>query len=64
MPIWEIQVHKTAIWCGTSRPYISTKNDEIFNDTSNVFGISDDISVVGYEDNGRDNDKTIQRVLQ
>ena len=30
----------------------------------NVFGIVDDILVVGYDDNGRDHDETIQKVLQ
>ena len=29
----------------------------------NVFGIADDM-VVGYEDYGRDHDKTVQKVLQ
>ena len=64
MPVWEIQVHKTAIWSGTSRRYVSAKNDEGFNDMPNVFGITDDILVVGYEDDGRDNDKMMQRLLQ
>ena len=30
----------------------------------NVFGITDDILVVGYEDDGRDHDETVQKVLQ
>ena len=40
------------------------KIDEIFNDMPNVFGIADDILVVGYEDDGRDHDKTVHKVLQ
>ena len=40
------------------------KIDEIFNDMPNVFGIADDILVVGYEDNGRDHDETVQKFLQ
>ena len=40
------------------------KIDEIFNDMPNVFGIADDILVVGYEDNGKDYDKIGQKVLE
>ena len=40
------------------------KIDEIFKDMPNVFGIADDILVAEYEADGRDHDKTIQRVLQ
>ena len=40
------------------------KIDEIFNGMPNVFGIADDILVVGYEDDGRDHHKTVQKVLQ
>ena len=36
----------------------------IFNDMPNVFGITDDTVVVGYEDDGRDHDDTVQKVLQ
>ena len=30
----------------------------------NIFGIADDILVIAYEDNGRDHDDTVQKVLQ
>ena len=40
------------------------KIDEIFNDMSNMFGIADDILVVGYNDNGRDHNETVHNVLQ
>ena len=40
------------------------KIDEIFNDMPNVFGIADDILVVGYDNNGRDHDETVCKVLQ
>ena len=30
----------------------------------NVFGIADDILVAGYKADGKDHDKTVQRVLQ
>ena len=40
------------------------KIDKIFKDLPNVFGITDDIWVVGYGRDGKDHDDTLQRVLQ
>ena len=40
------------------------KIDEIFKDMPNVFGIADDILVVGYEDKFRDHADTVHNVLQ
>ena len=40
------------------------KKYEIFKDLPNVFGIADDILVVGYDSNGKDHDETLQQVLQ
>ena len=40
------------------------KIDETFNDMPNIFGISDDILVAGHEADGRDNNETVQSVLQ
>ena len=34
------------------------KIDEIFEDLPNIFGIVDDILIVGYDSNDKDNDKT------
>ena len=36
---------------------------KIFKELPNVFGITDDILVVGYDNNGRDHDNTMQIVL-
>ena len=44
--------------------HVSKEIDEIFKDMPNVFGIADDVLVAGYEDDGRDHDKTVQRLLQ
>ena len=38
--------------------------DEIFKDLSNVYGIEDDIPVVGYNSDGKDHDEMLQQVLQ
>ena len=40
------------------------KIDEIFNDMPNIFGITNDILVVSYHDDGRDHNNTVQKVLQ
>ena len=37
---------------------------EIFKDMPKVFGIAYDILVAGYEADGRENNETVQRVLQ
>ena len=38
--------------------------DETFKELSNLIGIEDDILIVGYGNNGTDNDKTLFKVLQ
>ena len=38
------------------------KIDEIFNDMPNVFGIADDILVIGYDIDGQDHVKTVYKV--
>ena len=39
--------------------YFNKKNDEIFKDLPNVFGIADYILVVGYDIDGKQYDETI-----
>ena len=40
------------------------KVDEIFSDMPNVFGIADDVLVIGYDNNGSDHDTVVHKVLQ
>ena len=40
------------------------KIDEIFNDMPNVFGIVDDILVIGYDKGGTDHDEAVYKVLR
>ena len=40
------------------------KIDEIFNDMSNVFGIADDILVIGYDKNREDHGEAVYSVLR
>ena len=53
-----------TIWNSTAGNMFQRKIDKIFNDMPNIFGIADDIFVVGYEDNGRDHDDTVLKVPQ
>ena len=41
----------------------SRENEKIFKEVSNVSGTDDDILVVGYDDEGKDHDIMLQRVL-
>ena len=40
------------------------KIDEIFNDMPNIFGIADDILVIGYDNDGTDYYETVHKMLQ
>ena len=40
------------------------KIDEMFNDIPNVFGIADDILVIGYNKDGTDQNETVNKVLK
>ena len=40
------------------------KTDKIFSDMPNIFCITDDILVIGYDDNGTDHDAMVHKVLQ
>ena len=40
------------------------KIDKIFNDMPNVFGIADDILVIGYDKDGADHDEAVYDVLR
>ena len=39
----------------------SKKIDELFSDISTVFGISDDILIAGFDEQGKDHDETLER---
>ena len=40
------------------------KINEIYNDIPNLFGIADDILVIGYEKDGADHDEAVYSVLK
>ena len=40
------------------------KIDKISNDMPNVFGITDDILVIGYNEDGADHDTAVHKVLR
>ena len=59
MPIWQLQIHEIAVWSSPCRRYVPMKNDKILKDLPNLFGIADDILVVGYDVDGKDHEDTI-----
>ena len=56
--------HGYHVWSSTSSDLFQRKLDEIFKDMPNAFGTAYDILVAGYEADGRDHGKTVQRVVQ
>ena len=48
----------------TAGDMFQCKIDEIFNDMLNVFGIADDILVIGYNKDGADHDEAVYNVLK
>ena len=40
------------------------KINEIFNDMPNIFGIADDILVIGYDEDRKDHDEAVYKVLR
>ena len=40
------------------------KINKIFNDMPNIFGIADDILVIGYDEDGKDHDEAVYNVLR
>ena len=49
--------HTRDYYC---RTYVVMKKDKIFEDLPNVFGIPDDILVVGYDSDGKEHDDTMK----
>ena len=63
MQIWEIQVCKITIETTVTGVMFQKKIDEIFKELPDVFGTSDDIWIVGYDDDGTDHIRTVHAVL-
>ena len=64
MPIWQIQVYKFAIWNHPNRRHVPRNIDKIFKELLDVFGMADDILIVGHNDDSRDHDRTLCTVVQ
>ena len=48
MLIWQVQIRETAIWIFSTKKWMKFKN------LPNIFGIVDDILVVGYDNDNKD----------
>ena len=60
MSIWQVQVHNTTSTSGTSGVYVPAKIDEIVKELPNVFSITDDILIIGYDIYGKDHDRMLR----
>ena len=56
-----IQLSFGVAWAGNS---FRKKTDELFHGLPNVFGIADDICIVGFDKVGRNHDATLDKVLR
>ena len=54
---------KVAIWSCPGSRYV-LEDDKVFLELPNVFGIADDILILGCDDDGTDHDATVCRVVQ
>ena len=65
MPIWPVSAYKHLLFrAAPVGDMFQCKIDEIFSDVQNIFGITDDILVIGYNEGGADHDAAICKVLQ
>ena len=60
----KVQIQKTVIWSNPTGHMFEHKTDKILKNFPNVFGIADDILVVGYDTVQKHHDETLQHVLQ
>ena len=52
-----------TLWSGAGGDMFQRKINEIFNDIPNIFGMADDILVIGYDKDGAHHDKAVYNVL-
>ena len=62
--VWRYRYKWLSLGTASADGVFRRKTDEIFKELPNVFGIADDILIVGYDDNGRDHDNLLRRLLE
>ena len=63
MSVWKDHKCKTPLSKCPYRSYVPEKIDELFKELPNVFGIADDILVVGYGNDVTNHNVTLHRIL-
>ena len=63
-PFGRYQYKCLPLWAVPVCDMFQCKIDEIFNDMPNLFGIADDILVIGYNKDGADHDEAVYHVLK
>ena len=62
-PFGRFQYKHLPFRAGPVGDMFQCKIDEIFSDIPNVFGMADDILVIGYDEDGVDHDAAVHKVL-
>ena len=59
MPVWQICYERLPFRAAPAGDRFQRKIDKTIKESSNVFGIADEILVVGYDEGGRDHDNML-----
>ena len=63
-PFGRYQYKDLPFGMAQARDMFQCKIDEVFNHMPNVFGITDDILVIGYDEDGTDHDEAVYSMLR
>ena len=64
MLIWQVQIHQTATWSTLTSDMFQAKHWNNIQNLLNIFGIADNVLIVGCDANGIDHDRTLRKVMQ
>ena len=53
MSVWQVQIQRLPFGAAPRGDMVQQEIDKIFKNLPNIFGIADDILVVGYDPNGK-----------
>ena len=59
MSVWHVQILKTTIWGRFSRCHVPKEDRQDFQGVTKFVWYSDDILIVGYDNNGEDHERTL-----
>ena len=62
--VWQVQIQRLLFGAAQTGDMFQHKTGEIFKILPDVFGIADDILVVGYDTDGKDHDEMLQQICR